>query len=97
MFRYVVVFVYALALIAMSGCAMCASPYDYCGPTFTMEPGQTCHPLARANSRLSPPLETAEPAVAHHTVAPSPTIAPRPQQATPTQPKQPSDPLPIPA
>ena len=47
-----------VALIALSaGCAMCAHPYDYCGPTFTGECGQACDPMARAGSRLSPPLE----------------------------------------
>jgi hypothetical protein len=47
-----------VALIALSaGCAMCAHPYDYCGPTFTGECGQVCDPMARAGSRLSPPLE----------------------------------------
>jgi len=47
-----------LALIVLTaGCAMCAHPFDYCGPTFTGECGQTCDPMARAGSRLSPPLE----------------------------------------
>jgi len=47
-----------VALIALTaGCAMCAHPYDYCGPTFTGECGQTCDPMARAGTRLSPPLE----------------------------------------
>ena len=49
---------------------MCASPYDYCGPTFTGDNGHGCHPRARANSRLSPPLEAThvEPAPAEQII-----------------------------
>jgi hypothetical protein len=43
-------------LAAAGGCSMCDHPYDYCGPTFTGECGQTCNPLARAGSILSPPI-----------------------------------------
>lgn len=50
-------------LISCMGCAMCASPYDYCGPTFSAGEGceacdhcAVCDPLARAGSVLSPPL-----------------------------------------
>jgi hypothetical protein len=32
---------------------MCASPYDYCGPTFTGEDCQQCVPNAREGSILS--------------------------------------------
>ena len=31
-------FVLALLAIAMCGCAMCASPYDYCGPVVEHHP-----------------------------------------------------------
>ncbi len=38
----------------LSGCAMCASPYDYCGPTVTGQCGDECDPNApRAGSILS--------------------------------------------
>ena len=47
----------AALLFAATGCTMCDHPYDYCGPTFTGECGQTCNPLARAGSVLSPPIE----------------------------------------
>ena len=42
-----------IGLVALfSGCAMCANPYDYCGPTVTGECG--CDPNApRAGSILS--------------------------------------------
>ena len=44
-----------LVLVAASaGCRMCASPYDYCGPTSTGECGQGCCPNARQGSILSP-------------------------------------------
>ena len=44
----------AVGLIAFSsGCTMCCSPYDYCGPTFTGGPGESCCPSARAGSVLS--------------------------------------------
>jgi len=49
-----------LALVpATLGCAMCASPYDYCGPTHSggeCDDCGTCDPMARAGSRLSPTL-----------------------------------------
>jgi hypothetical protein len=48
---------FAALLAAAAGCTMCDHPYDYCGPTFTGECGQTCNPLARAGSILSPPVE----------------------------------------
>jgi len=48
---------FALAVLALvisaSGCRMCASPYDYCGPTFTAEACQQCMPTAREGSILS--------------------------------------------
>ncbi len=48
-----------LVLVAsMAGCRMCASPYDYCGPTSMEECGQGCGqgscPSARQGSILSP-------------------------------------------
>jgi hypothetical protein len=48
---------FAALLLAATGCTMCDHPYDYCGPTFSGECGQTCNPLARAGSILSPPAE----------------------------------------
>ena len=39
---------------ATAGCRMCASPYDYCGPTSTGECGQGCCPSVRQGSILSP-------------------------------------------
>ena len=37
-----------------SGCALCAHPYDYCGPTVTGQCGDECDPHApRAGSILS--------------------------------------------
>ena len=37
-----------------SGCAMCAHPFDYCGPTVTGQCGDECDPnAARAGSILS--------------------------------------------
>ncbi len=41
-----------LPLSAM-GCAMCASPFDYCSPVFTGECGEGCHPYERAGSAFS--------------------------------------------
>ncbi len=85
MVRYAIIFMMLATMAVVSGCAMCASPYDYCGPTFTMEPGQSCNPLARANSRLSPPLETVYLETVY-TASVEPTPAPRPQSAPSTAP-----------
>lgn len=51
-------------LIFLSGCRMCASPYDYCGPTFLGRSGegdcQSCSPLApRAGSSIAPAFDHA--------------------------------------
>ncbi len=47
----------ALGLVALAaGCRMCASPYDYCSPTFTGACGEDCAPFARAGSILSGPV-----------------------------------------
>jgi hypothetical protein len=54
----------ALALLS-GGCTMCSGPYDNCPPTYTGECGQTCDPIARAHSVLSPPLEVS---VSHDTI-----------------------------
>ncbi|OHB83386.1 MAG: hypothetical protein A2V98_12435 [Planctomycetes bacterium RBG_16_64_12] len=44
----------AIALVGMAaGCRMCASPYDYCGPTFTGACGEECSQTARSGSVLS--------------------------------------------
>ncbi|NMC21476.1 MAG: hypothetical protein GYA33_13775 [Thermogutta sp.] len=54
------VWLYILAaLILLSGCRMCASPYDYCGPTFLGRSGEgdcaSCSPRApRAGSAVAP-------------------------------------------
>ena len=37
----------------MSGCKMCAHPYDYCGPTYTHGPGGCSANAPRAGSILS--------------------------------------------
>ena len=44
-----------VGLVALfSGCAMCAHPYDYCGPTVTGQCGEECAPNSpRAGSILS--------------------------------------------
>ena len=39
-------------LIMAAGCAMCAHPYDYCGPV--IDDPQACCPNARAGSILAP-------------------------------------------
>jgi len=42
-----------VVLVAVTaGCRMCASPYDYCGPTYTGECG-SCDPYYREGSRFS--------------------------------------------
>ena len=44
------------ALLALTaGCRMCAHPYDYCGPTYTGAPGESCDAKARRGSILSSP------------------------------------------
>lgn len=49
-----------VSLVAVTaGCAMCASPYDSCAPTFTGECGEACRPNVRANSILSGATEMA--------------------------------------
>ncbi|GAB4140198.1 MAG: hypothetical protein Kow0040_28600 [Thermogutta sp.] len=54
------IWLYILAtLIFLSGCRMCASPYDYCGPTFLGRAGEggcnSCSPVApRAGSAVAP-------------------------------------------
>ena len=47
-----------VGLIALAtGCTMCAHPYDYCGPTFMGQCGESCAPDARAGSILSDTIE----------------------------------------
>lgn len=46
-----------LVVAAAAGCRMCASPYDYCSPTFTGSCGEDCASFVRAGSVLSAPLE----------------------------------------
>jgi hypothetical protein len=40
------------------GCCLCASPYDYCGPTYTGECGEPCLVNERMGSNLSGPMVT---------------------------------------
>ena len=40
-------------VVAAAGCRMCASPYDYCSPTFGGQCGEPCSPTARSGSILS--------------------------------------------
>ena len=46
-------------VVAAAGCRMCASPYDYCSPTFTGECAQGCLPNAREGSILSHGIQPA--------------------------------------
>ena len=47
-----------IGVIALSaGCRVCQSPYDYCGPTFTGDPGTCCSRDGRANSILSEQID----------------------------------------
>jgi hypothetical protein len=61
-------------LVALStGCMMYDGAYDYCGPLYTGDCGQTCNPMARAHSVLSP---TFEPTASHEVISEeSPTPA----------------------
>ncbi len=44
-----------IPVLSSLGCAMCASPYDYCGPTFTgNDCGDPCFVKERAGSILDP-------------------------------------------
>ena len=59
MLRHVLLLGLLASVLATLGCAMCASPYDYCGPTHSGgECGDCgmCDPMARAGSVLSPTL-----------------------------------------
>ncbi len=86
--------VLALSLLACAaaGCTMCQSPYDYCGPTFTGQPGEPCCPDARAGSILSPPLDAASegeikpsetPTAIEKQPSPTPAAEPKPQPDSP--------------
>ncbi len=48
--------VVAALLVLSAGCRMCSHPHDYCGPTFDRDGCQSCNPLARSGSILSPPI-----------------------------------------
>ena len=57
MFRNLFIVFVILLLSGLVGCRFCASPYDYCPPTFTGSDygstcGYTCDPLFRAGSRF---------------------------------------------
>jgi hypothetical protein len=81
---------FAALLAAAAGCTMCDHPYDYCGPTYTGECGQTCNPLARAGSILSPPVDITTsggtPAASEAQPAPAGTAAPEAPAAEQTPP-----------
>ncbi len=90
MVRAQLVLAISMLTVAATGCTMCASPYDYCGPTFTGQPGEPCCPDARAGSILSPPLDpvgegqiapSETPTGAEKEFSPTPAAAPRPQPA----------------
>jgi len=71
-----------LVLVATStGCRMCASPYDECGPTFTGECGQECCPNVRRGSILSPGVDSLQ----YEMEAMEPTLAERPHVAPPEE------------
>ncbi len=46
----------AILLAVSAGCRMCSHPNDYCGPTFDRDNCNSCNPLARSGSILSPPI-----------------------------------------
>ncbi|MCL2304324.1 MAG: hypothetical protein FWC43_03170 [Planctomycetaceae bacterium] len=57
MFRTFTVVVVACLTFGLAGCRFCASPYDYCSPTFTgnnheFYRGNPCHPNYTAGSRF---------------------------------------------
>jgi hypothetical protein len=70
----------ALGLVALAaGCTMCASPYDYCGPTFTGCGDQPCDPIGRAGSIMAPvaPVSAGEvEAAASSAAEPQPSAEP---------------------
>ncbi len=67
-------------ITAAAGCKMCAHPYDYCGPV--VGPCQSCNPIARAGSILSPPIDGAsyegQVEETEPTTTETPTLAPAP-------------------
>ena len=56
MHRTGLLFTVAALLAVSAGCSMCSHPHDYCGPTFDRGSDQSCDPIARAGSILSPPI-----------------------------------------
>jgi len=55
MYRFLVAGCLVSLVAASSGCMMCASPYDYCGPVVSEGCGPACtDPLYRAGSVLPP-------------------------------------------
>jgi len=69
-------------VVVSSGCAMCDSPYDYSGPT--AGPGESCNPMARSGSILSPSLSPVAYEGAEGVIeGGQPTVAPVPTQAAP--------------
>jgi hypothetical protein len=73
------------------GCRMCAHPYDYCGPTFSGQCGETCNPMARAGSVLSPPLPVPGAAMNAPVVLSERDEATAPVEAAPTVAERPKD------
>lgn len=50
-------FICGLVLAASSGCRMCASPYDYCGPVYDSAPPNPPQYSAPPMGDAPPPLE----------------------------------------
>jgi hypothetical protein len=72
MFRRVLGIGITVALVAATGCTMCCSPNDYCGPVYYDGDCGSCDPLARKNSILTGgPVET--------TATPEPARSQRPE------------------
>ncbi len=61
-----------LALLAATGCRMCVSPYDYCGPVYEGQGCSSCGSEARAGSILAGGSQP----------SPAPVLAPAPQTSS---------------
>lgn len=60
MFRLISCFLFVIGMTALTGCRVCSSPYDYCGPVNSMGGGDcgscggsSCDPLHRSGSTLN--------------------------------------------
>ncbi len=71
-----------------TGCAMCANPYDQCGPLADTTCGDACQPGFRAGSILSAPvgLSVVGPPVEGELVEPEPSAVPSPARPAPAVP-----------